>query len=51
MDDTLRLDASFVDYVLVAIYFVFVLGIGFVARRQVSTASTSSCPAARCRPG
>ena len=36
MDDTLRLDASFVDYVLVAVYFVVVLGIGFAARRRVS---------------
>ena len=33
----LRLDASFVDYLLVAIYFVFVLGIGLVARRSVSS--------------
>ncbi|WP_084531708.1 sodium:solute symporter family protein [Nocardia miyunensis] len=33
----LRLDASAVDYVLVAIYFVFVLGIGLLARRRVST--------------
>lgn len=30
------IDASFVDYAIVAIYFVFVLGIGLVARRQVS---------------
>lgn len=33
----LRLDASAVDYVLLAIYFVFVLGIGYLARRSVST--------------
>ncbi|MGE9807318.1 sodium:solute symporter family protein [Janibacter sp. G1551] len=33
--DTL-IDAGPVDYLIVAIYFVFVLGIGFVARRQVS---------------
>lgn len=33
----LRLDASWVDYTLVAIYFVFVLGIGLAARRKVST--------------
>ncbi|MDF8263776.1 sodium:solute symporter family protein [Luteipulveratus flavus] len=33
----LRLDAGPIDYVLVALYFTFVLGIGYVARRQVST--------------
>lgn len=33
----LRLDASWVDYTLVAIYFVFVLGIGLAARRKVSS--------------
>jgi SSS family solute:Na+ symporter len=35
-DDTLRLDASFVDYALVAAYFAVVLLIGFAARRRVS---------------
>ena len=35
-DSTLRLDANFVDYALVAAYFVVVLGIGVAARRQVS---------------
>ena len=34
--DALRLHATFVDYALVVIYFVFVLGIGFMARRWVS---------------
>jgi SSS family solute:Na+ symporter len=33
----LRLDASPLDYVLVAFYFVLVLGIGFLARRSVSS--------------
>ena len=33
----LRLDAGPVDYVLIALYFVFVLGIGLLARRQVSS--------------
>jgi SSS family solute:Na+ symporter len=33
----LRLNASPLDYVLVAFYFVLVLGIGFLARRSVST--------------
>ncbi|RJO80036.1 Na+/galactose cotransporter [Nocardia panacis] len=34
---TLRLDAGPVDYALVALYFVFVLGIGLLARRGVSS--------------
>jgi SSS family solute:Na+ symporter len=34
--EALRLDASFVDYLLVAAYFVVVLMIGFAARRRVS---------------
>jgi SSS family solute:Na+ symporter len=33
----LRLDANWIDYVLVAIYFVFVIGIGIMARRSVSS--------------
>jgi SSS family solute:Na+ symporter len=33
----LRLDTTWIDYVLVAFYFVLVLGIGIVARRSVST--------------
>ncbi|WP_216217193.1 sodium:solute symporter family protein [Amycolatopsis aidingensis] len=33
----LRLDANAVDYLLLAFYFVLVLGIGYLARRQVST--------------
>ena len=33
----LRLDATWVDYGLIAIYFVFVLGIGWAARRRVSS--------------
>ncbi len=33
----LRLDANAVDYVLLAVYFVLVLGIGYMARRHVST--------------
>ncbi|MEE1926728.1 sodium:solute symporter family protein [Streptomyces sp. TRM 70351] len=35
--DALRLDANAVDYALLALYFVFVLGVGYVARRSVST--------------
>ncbi|WP_196148504.1 sodium:solute symporter family protein [Nocardia bovistercoris] len=34
---TLRLDAGAVDYALVALYFVFVLGIGVLARQRVSS--------------
>jgi solute:Na+ symporter, SSS family len=33
----LRLDTSALDYVLVAFYFVLVLGIGFIARRSISS--------------
>ncbi|MGH3317663.1 MAG: sodium:solute symporter family protein [Nocardioidaceae bacterium] len=35
-DTSLRLDASGVDYALIAVYFVFVLGIGYMARRAIS---------------
>jgi SSS family solute:Na+ symporter len=35
--NTLRLDAGWVDYLLVAVYFLFVLGIGLMARRSVSS--------------
>ena len=33
----LRLDANWVDYLLVALYFLFVLGIGLAAKRAVSS--------------
>lgn len=36
-DAALRLDASWVDYSLVALYFAFVLGIGWAARSKVSS--------------
>jgi SSS family solute:Na+ symporter len=36
VEDTLRLDASFVDYTLIVVYFAVVLGIGLAARRRVS---------------
>lgn len=35
--EILRLDPNLVDYLLVAFYFVLVLGIGFAARRSVSS--------------
>ncbi|PPJ24215.1 Na+/galactose cotransporter [Nocardia nova] len=35
--DQLRLDAAPVDYALVAVYFVFVLGIGLMARARISS--------------
>lgn len=35
-DASLRLDAGFTDYALIAIYFIFVLGIGLMARYSVS---------------
>ncbi|NYF98106.1 sodium:solute symporter family protein [Janibacter cremeus] len=37
MESTLRLDANWVDYLLIGIYFAFVLTIGVMARRSVST--------------
>ncbi|MBA3232919.1 MAG: sodium:solute symporter family protein [Propionibacteriales bacterium] len=36
-DTSLRLDANVVDYALIALYFVFVLGIGLLARTQISS--------------
>ncbi|OXM48838.1 Na+/galactose cotransporter [Amycolatopsis thailandensis] len=36
-DANLRLDASPIDYVLLAFYFALVLGIGYMARRSVSS--------------
>ncbi|MFJ1760937.1 sodium:solute symporter family protein [Amycolatopsis sp. NPDC088138] len=36
-DANLRLDANAIDYVELAFYFVLVLGIGYLARRQVSS--------------
>lgn len=37
LDNPLQINAAPLDYVFIAIYFVFVLGIGYVARRRVST--------------
>ncbi|GAB3073763.1 sodium:solute symporter family protein [Corynebacterium aquatimens] len=37
MDTALRLDATWVDYLLVAVFFAFVLGIGWAAKRGVSS--------------
>jgi SSS family solute:Na+ symporter len=34
---SLRLDANWVDYLLIAVYFAFVLGIGLLARQEVSS--------------
>ncbi|MCA0157901.1 sodium:solute symporter family protein [Tsukamurella sp. M9C] len=36
-DNALRLNVGLLDYTLVAIYFVFVLGIGYLARTQVAS--------------
>jgi solute:Na+ symporter, SSS family len=36
-ESQLRLDANWVDYLIVALYFAFVLGIGIMARRAVSS--------------
>ncbi|NEA35774.1 sodium:solute symporter family protein [Streptomyces sp. SID13031] len=35
-DSILRLDASAIDYIIIALYFTFVLGIGYLAKRAVS---------------
>jgi SSS family solute:Na+ symporter len=35
-DSILRLDATAIDYVIIALYFAFVLGIGYLAKRAVS---------------
>jgi SSS family solute:Na+ symporter len=35
-DSILRLDATAIDYIIIALYFVFVLGIGYLAKRAVS---------------
>jgi solute:Na+ symporter, SSS family len=36
-ESQLRLDANWIDYLLVAFYFAFVLGIGIMARRSISS--------------
>ena len=49
---TLKLSLSGLDIALIAIYFIFVLGIGFALRRAVTVLDwTSSCPGGPCRPG
>ena len=48
---SLRLDAHWVDYAIVAIYFAFVLGIGWAARSRVSSSIISSCLAGRSPHG
>ncbi|MDX6263912.1 MAG: solute:Na+ symporter, family, partial [Kribbellaceae bacterium] len=35
-DSILRLDATAIDYIIIALYFTFVLGIGYLAKRAVS---------------
>jgi solute:Na+ symporter, SSS family len=37
VDSVLKLDAGFVDYLILGLYFIVVLGIGLLARRQVSS--------------
>ena len=36
-ENVLRVNAGVLDYVLIAVYFVFVLGIGYIARSQISS--------------
>jgi solute:Na+ symporter, SSS family len=50
-DNVLRLNLGWLDYLLVAIYFVFVLGIGFIARSQISTSLDFFLSAAGCPRG
>ena len=40
-----------IDYVILGIYFVFVLGIGFAVKRYQRTSEDFSCPVDRCRHG
>jgi SSS family solute:Na+ symporter len=37
VNSVLRLDAGFIDYLILALYFTVVIGIGLLARRQVSS--------------
>ena len=37
MDPAVRLDAQWIDYLLILVYFIFVLGVGWFARRGVSS--------------
>ena len=48
--DTL-INANWLDYLLVATYFAFVLGIGVLARRQVSDSIDFFLSGRRCRRG
>jgi hypothetical protein len=47
----LRLDVNAIDYAIIAVYFLVVLGIGFAPGATSRRASTTSSPAARCRRG
>jgi SSS family solute:Na+ symporter len=47
----LRLQLSTVDYLILAIYLLLVIGIGFVARMSIRTDLDFSFPGARCRHG
>jgi len=54
-ESQLRLDANWVDFVIVGLYFAFVLGIGVMARRAVSASISDSSRAINrlsgARPG
>ena len=50
MAETL-IDANFVDYAILAIYFGFVLGIGLLARRHVSDSVDFFLSGRRCPRG
>ena len=42
---------SFVDWLIIAVYFAFVLGIGFYLKRFTKSRKTSSSPGGRTAPG
>ncbi len=44
-------NAAWVDYLIIGLYFVVTLAIGFVLRRRMRTPMTSSSQVARCPAG
>lgn len=41
------MNLTIIDLIIIVVYFVFVLGIGFAVKRYMKTSTTSSFPAAR----
>ncbi len=44
-------NAAWVDYLIIGLYFVVTLAIGFVLRRRMRTPMASSSQVARCQAG